>query len=65
MEIDYDDTVTNIMKEYYESLTDFEKHGMRIAKQHLGSSFDLKRSSGFIKWKEFKEKKVPTQPSHS
>lgn len=65
MEIEYDQTVTNIMKEYYESLTEFEKHGMRIAKQHLGSSFDLKRSSGFMKWKEFKEKSKPAQPSQS
>ena len=27
-----------------------EKKGMKIAKDHLGSSFDLKKSSGFVKW---------------
>jgi hypothetical protein len=36
---------------YIESLTDKEKKAYDIARSHLGSSFDLSKSSGFIKWK--------------
>ena len=39
-----------ILKKYIEELNNFEKKGMKIAKDHLGSSFDLKKSSGFVKW---------------
>jgi hypothetical protein len=36
---------------YIHSLTDKEKKAYDIAVSHLGSSFDLSKSSGFIKWK--------------
>ena len=35
---------------YISTLNHFEKHTMEIAKQHLGSSFDLTKSNGFMKW---------------
>lgn len=34
--------------EYVQSLTEIEKLAMEIAKKHLGSSFDIKKSNGFL-----------------
>ncbi len=39
-----------LIKEYIETLTPFEQQGLAIAKDHLGPSFDMKRSSGFVRW---------------
>jgi len=36
-------------EEYIETLTEIEKLAMEIAKQHLGSSFDISKSNGFLK----------------
>ena len=36
--------------QYIESLSRKEKQAYEIAKSHLGSSFDLNKSLGFIKW---------------
>ena len=41
-----------LIKEYIETLTPFERQGLAIAKDHLGPSFDMKRSSGFLRWKD-------------
>jgi hypothetical protein len=41
-------------KEYIESLNPKEKKAYHIAKDHLGSSFDLIKSNGFIEWKKTK-----------
>jgi hypothetical protein len=38
------------LKAYYQQLTPFEKRTCDIAREHLGSSFDLARSNGFIRW---------------
>jgi len=35
--------------EYVETLTEIEKLAMEIAKKHLGSSFDISKSNGFLK----------------
>ena len=35
---------------YYQQLTPFEQRTCDIAREHLGSSFDLARSNGFIKY---------------
>jgi hypothetical protein len=40
-----------IHKDYIDSLSELEKRVCNIAKDHLKSSFDLSRSSGFIAWK--------------
>jgi len=36
-------------KDYIKSLTEIEKLTMEIAKNHLGSSFDIQKSNGFLK----------------
>ena len=38
------------LQAYYEQLTPFERQTCDIAREHLGSSFDLARSNGFIHW---------------
>ena len=35
--------------EYIRSLTEIERLTMEIAKNHLGSSFDIRKSNGFSK----------------
>jgi len=39
-------------KKYLESLNEKEKKAYEIAKNHLGTSFHLIKSNGFIKWKK-------------
>jgi hypothetical protein len=46
-------------KNYLESLNQKEKHAYEIAKNHLGSSFHLMKSNGFLQWK----KKNPSIPN--
>ena len=50
---EYVETLTELEiptpEEYIETLTDLEKLAMEIAKQHLGSSFDISKSNGFLK----------------
>lgn len=36
---------------YIKSLTDQEKQTLEIAKSHLGTSFNIKKSIGFLSWK--------------
>ena len=38
------------LQAYYEQLTPFEQRTCDIAREHLGSSFDLARSNGFLRW---------------
>jgi hypothetical protein len=43
---------TQLIQEYISTLTTFEQKGLAIAIEHLGPSFDMKRSSGFLRWKD-------------
>ena len=43
------------------ALPDKEYQGYMIAKSHLGSSFDLEKSLGFIDWKQKPELLKPQQ----
>ena len=38
------------IENYINSLTEEEKKTMEIAKSHLGTSFNIKRSIGYINW---------------
>jgi hypothetical protein len=40
----------NFIEEYISQLTEVEKIAYEIAKEHLGSSFNIKRSNGFKEW---------------
>lgn len=47
--------MTPIEEEYLKTLSEKERKSYEIAKDHLGSSFDLVKSNGFLKWKKEKE----------
>lgn len=42
--------------EYLETLTARERKAYEIAKSHLGMSFNLKKSNGYLKWLDTKPK---------
>jgi hypothetical protein len=46
-----------LIDEYIKTLSSFERQGLAIAKDHLGPSFDMKRSTGFLRWKDARNKK--------
>ena len=46
-----------MMKKYIESMDDKDRSAYEIAKEHLGSSFDLVKSLGYIKFVENINKK--------
>jgi hypothetical protein len=39
-----------IIEEYIKSLTKIEKLAMKIAEEDLGTSFNIEKSIGFLKW---------------
>lgn len=45
-------TEQQIMKEYLDSLAEKERKGYEIAKSHLGMSFQLEKSLGYIQYKK-------------
>ena len=51
-------SLSKLIQEYTSTLTPFEQKGLAIAKDHLGPSFDMKRSSGFVRWKDARIAKV-------
>jgi hypothetical protein len=48
---------SQVIQEYISTLTPFEEKGLAIAIDHLGPSFDMKLSSGFVRWKETRDAK--------
>ena len=45
-------SLDKLMKTYLDTLSEKEKQGYHIAKEHLGMSFQLEKSVGFLNWKE-------------
>lgn len=43
-------TVDPKMEEYKKSLTEIQKLALEIAEKHLGSSFDLSKSNGYLSY---------------
>jgi len=52
-------------KLYLESLNPKEKMAYEIAKNHLGSSFHLMKSNGFLEWKKKQNSYVSSTISSS
>lgn len=46
----YDENTQKLIIEYLTQLTDIEMKAYKIAKLHLGSSFNLVKSNGFCDW---------------
>jgi len=42
--------VADITYDYISQMSPFELSAYRIAKGHLGTSFNLRKSNGFLKW---------------
>ena len=47
-----DKNLEKLLKEYKSQLTEQENIILDIAIEHLGSSFDITKSIGFIEWKK-------------
>lgn len=54
-----------LLEKYIATLTEKEYQGYLIAKSHLGSSFDLEKSLGFIEWKKTNPLTTSHPPSSS
>ena len=50
-------TIQDLKQQYIESLSKKEKKAYDIAFQHLGSSFTLEKSVGFLEWLHTRNKK--------
>jgi len=48
----------DLIEEYLKSLSEKEKKAYEIAKEHLGMSFQIEKSNGFIKWKKNRESTI-------
>jgi len=46
------DNEEKLQQTYLKSLTEKERKGYEIAKSHLGMSFDLEKSIGYLEWKK-------------
>jgi hypothetical protein len=48
----YDIVTQELIVQYLRQLNPIEKKAYSIGKQHLGSSFNVVRSNGFVNWKK-------------
>lgn len=53
--MEQDNELKQLLELYLESLSEKEMKAYSIAKSHLGTSFQLKKSVGFLKWKAMKQ----------
>lgn len=52
-----EDQINELLKEYLSTLSEKEYKAYKIAESHLGTSFDLIKSNGYLKWLKKKEEK--------
>jgi hypothetical protein len=43
-------TLKTLQEQYLETLSEKERKSYEIAKEHLGMSFQLDKSAGYLKW---------------
>ena len=48
----YDETTQQLIVNYLKHLDKIERQAYTIGKKHLGSSFNVVKSNGFIDWKK-------------
>ena len=46
------------VSEYYDEMNNNDKIAYKIAFEHLGTSFNLLKSNGYVNWKRSREKKI-------
>ena len=56
-------SLQKLVAEYMDQLSDVERKACAIAKDHLGSSFNIVKSNGFNDW--IKEKEKANKPNVS
>jgi hypothetical protein len=44
-----------LIQKYIETFSEKEKKAYEIAREHLGMSFQIEKSNGFLKWKKKQE----------
>jgi hypothetical protein len=49
---------------YLEQLNDIQKKAHDIAKSHLGTSYNILRSNGYIEWMKEQQKQQQTTPQN-
>jgi len=49
-------SIEELINEYIEQLSEQEQIVLEIAKEHLESSFDIKKSIGFMEWENKRDK---------
>lgn len=49
-----EDKINELMKEYISTLSEKEFKAYKIAESHLGTSFDLLKSNGYLNWLKLK-----------
>ncbi len=45
-------TISELVEMYMEQLEPIQKKALDIAKNHLGTSFNISKSNGFVEWKK-------------
>lgn len=50
-----------LLQQYLETLSPIEIRAMEIAKQHLGSSFNIFKSNGYVEWVKTNINKNPNK----
>ena len=51
-----------LIDEYLNTFTEKERQAYIIAKDHLGMSFDMEKSNGFIEWLQNRSATITTTP---
>jgi len=46
-------SIKSLLEQYIDSLSEKERKSYEIAKDHLGMSFQLDKSVGYLKWLQF------------
>lgn len=49
-----------LIQEYLETLSEKEMKAYEIARDHLGMSFQIEKSNGFLAWKKHREIIIPS-----
>ena len=55
----------NEQEKYISSLSEMERKALQIAMEHLGTSFDIRRSNGYQEWIKSNNKTKNPEPNPS
>jgi hypothetical protein len=50
-----DEQLRKLTNDYLDTFTEKERQAYELAKDHLGMSFQIEKSNGFLEWKKKKE----------